>query len=433
MKKVFFLMLVFVLGIAASVNAQVTIGANADPHSGAVLDLQSTTQGLKLPTVSLSSLTTFGLPVTAPSTEANAKGMFVYNTNGALGQGIYYWTGTQWTFISGPAPVIKTQPARFSFKRLLDPNGDPQGLAAAATALTVVASGDSLKYQWYRKAINNNAADVAVGTNSPTYSFTAAGTGVANWGLYKFYCVVSNNYGSVKTDIAEIALGCGAKTATGGWAKFMCYNLGVTDFSKDPFTFVANDTSILGKFYQWGSNVPVAYKDSTGFIKATVYPYDWKIPNGYNTALSGTYHQDDYAWRNHKNGDIDPCPSGWHVPAQTSFGAIFSGMADADLPANATANTWTPTGSFSWTNLSSFGNGGYAVKPDGATTTLFFPAGGDIVHSTGARVYVGQYGNYWSSDTAGAPARNIHLNYAKVYPAHIDHRSTGFNVRCIYE
>jgi hypothetical protein len=62
-QKMMFLMLMLLMLSTASVNAQVTIGSTADPHAGAVLDLQSTTQGLKLPNVALNSdLTQFVLP-----------------------------------------------------------------------------------------------------------------------------------------------------------------------------------------------------------------------------------------------------------------------------------------------------------------------------------------------------------------------------------
>ncbi|GHT87966.1 hypothetical protein FACS189474_2190 [Bacteroidia bacterium] len=89
-------MLLSFLGVTTSMNEQVTIGSENPPHSGAVLDLQSTSQGLKLPTVSITNWSVFGLPVTAASTAANAKGMIAYNTNTTTGEGLYFWDGSQW-------------------------------------------------------------------------------------------------------------------------------------------------------------------------------------------------------------------------------------------------------------------------------------------------------------------------------------------------
>jgi uncharacterized protein (TIGR02145 family) len=331
------------------------------------------------------------------------------------------------------APVITTQPKAFNWSRLKDANADPNSTVTSfAPALTVVATGSNLKYQWYKKAVNPNAADTIVGTNSATYTPT-----ITALGMTSYYVVVSNEFGSVTSKMIDVAAGCGAKTATGGWLKFMCYNLGVPTaaYAKDPFTFTASDTTILGKFYQWGSNVAVSYKDSTGHIKTTAYPYDWKVPGGYTAAAPETKdnHQDDYLWKNHNDGTHDPCPAGWHVPSQSAFGAIFKGTADADAYANATANTWSPGGTWSWTGLSSFGNGGYAVQPDGTTTTLFLPAAGYRDSSTGTLGNVGLGGLYWSSTTAGAGAYTLVIYSSRVYPSYIYNRGYGFSVRCVSE
>jgi hypothetical protein len=108
MKKMFFLMLALLVLGAASMNAQVTIGSDKEPHAGAVLDLQSDNLGLKLPNVSLNDLTVFGLPVTETATAADAKGMYIYNTNTDVGEGVYVWDGYQWILLKaskGENPV----------------------------------------------------------------------------------------------------------------------------------------------------------------------------------------------------------------------------------------------------------------------------------------------------------------------------------------
>ncbi|GHS97565.1 hypothetical protein FACS189421_04590 [Bacteroidia bacterium] len=103
----FFLVLTLTVLSVASVNAQVTIGSHKVPHSGAVLDLQSDNLGLKLPNVALDDdLTVFGLPDTDPATDA--KGMYVYNTNPKVGEGVYVWDGGQWLLVKasvGENPV----------------------------------------------------------------------------------------------------------------------------------------------------------------------------------------------------------------------------------------------------------------------------------------------------------------------------------------
>jgi uncharacterized protein (TIGR02145 family) len=103
MKKIFFLMLTFLIMNAASMNAQVTIGSDQDPHGGAVLDLSQTsgTTGFLLPRVALTDVTQW-----APlgGTSANGTGMVVYNTNAIVtngnGAGIYVWSGNTYGWVS---------------------------------------------------------------------------------------------------------------------------------------------------------------------------------------------------------------------------------------------------------------------------------------------------------------------------------------------
>jgi hypothetical protein len=103
-QKLFFLMLTLIMLSAASVQAQVTIGADEPPHSAAVLDLQSDNLGLKLPTIELGDVSVFQLSGTA----TNADGIMIYNSSeetiGGSGKGIYVWEG-KWIFAGKSAPV----------------------------------------------------------------------------------------------------------------------------------------------------------------------------------------------------------------------------------------------------------------------------------------------------------------------------------------
>jgi hypothetical protein len=395
MKKIFFLMLALLMWNAASMNAQVLIGGDGtdNPNPSAMLELKSSNLGFLLPRVALQS-------TGDQSTIANpVAGLAVYNTvtagTGATAvvPGIYVFTGTAWT-LQAP-PVIITQPKSFSWSRVYKEEGDPNGQTTATIEdLTVVASGAGLTYQWYKKATNKNAADIPVAT-TPTYTPV-----VTAWGMNSYYCVVSNAYGSVKSDVADVAIGCGAKTVTGGWLKFMCYNLGA-DRTKDPFIY---DADILGSFYQWGRPEPIARTEAVpdNFIAAPVYPYDWKIPEGYNTALSDSYHQDDFLWQHYDAAGTNPCPSGWHVPSLSAFQAIFKGTADGDHPANATANTWSATGTWALD-----GSGGFAIQPDGSTTTLYLPAAGWRDPVTGWHQNYGAGMIYWTSTKASELAYEL--------------------------
>ena len=107
MKKVLFFMVLLFLGLGiANLNAQVRIGGNTAPNASAVLDLNANdtnngTKGLALPRVSLASNTT-----QITTGVANLTGMLVYNTNTALGVGIYSWIGGIWKKVDAvPAPT----------------------------------------------------------------------------------------------------------------------------------------------------------------------------------------------------------------------------------------------------------------------------------------------------------------------------------------
>ncbi|MFT3680179.1 MAG: kelch repeat-containing protein [Ferruginibacter sp.] len=76
----------------------VGIGTNT-PDASALLDIHSSSKGVLIPRVALSSTSTAS-PVTSPAT-----GLLVYNTtdNTELKQGFYYWTGTAWQPVSNSA------------------------------------------------------------------------------------------------------------------------------------------------------------------------------------------------------------------------------------------------------------------------------------------------------------------------------------------
>ncbi|GHT87916.1 hypothetical protein FACS189474_1980 [Bacteroidia bacterium] len=415
------------LGITTSMNGQVRIGGDTGPDKSAVLDLNKTDDpapagnlGLSLPRVNLQ---TIGQELATDETPKN--GTVVYNTSDKLdGQGIYVWTDTKWLKVNASAaPVITGQPKAFSFSRLIDTNGDPKGPATATIAdLSVTATGDGLTYQWYEKATNKNAPDTEVGTDA-TYS-----PDVTAWGMRSYYVVVSDaNGNSVTSDVADVAIGCGAKTVTGGWLKFMCYNLGSVDTQLDPFTFASGN---LGAFHQWGRQ-GAADRTNTdvNWTNAPKYPYDWKLPNGYDTPLSDTYHSDDYLWGTLSSG-YDPCPSGWHVPSQTAFAAIFNGTADADEIAHANANTWVKSG-----GLEDFTDyeGGVSARPDGTTTTLYFPAAGYRHYYAGVPMGEGFRVDYWSGSTYGTLAYHLYVSADKFYPAEPTLKGYGLSVRCIFD
>lgn len=104
--------------LCATSHAQVTIGSGEEPDMNAILDLKETaggssTKGLLLPRVTLSSTTSFS-PLSA-----HVAGMTVYNTatTGDVTPGYYINDGTRWVRSSGknqfymPSIILPTDPA----------------------------------------------------------------------------------------------------------------------------------------------------------------------------------------------------------------------------------------------------------------------------------------------------------------------------------
>jgi hypothetical protein len=105
MKKGIFLMLALMVLSVASMYAQVRIGGTDNPSPSAILDLNvddtdaGNTKGLALPRVTLTSTTGNG-------GIANAiKGLLVYNIEGAVPAGTYYFDGSNWNRLSSAAQV----------------------------------------------------------------------------------------------------------------------------------------------------------------------------------------------------------------------------------------------------------------------------------------------------------------------------------------
>ncbi|NDV46776.1 hypothetical protein D0T49_06920 [Paludibacter sp. 221] len=108
-----------------SATAQVTIGSDAAPNAGALLDLKenadgTSSKGFNLPKVFLVSLTSLQPCLTAaeeaaPGAKALHKGLQVYNTNPALAEGVTTWDGSSWSHTAVPKVVNTLTIPKVSF------------------------------------------------------------------------------------------------------------------------------------------------------------------------------------------------------------------------------------------------------------------------------------------------------------------------------
>jgi hypothetical protein len=102
MRKKILVLSALALVLSANLRAQVTIGDLTPPKAGALLDLNSTTQGglllsnVDLPDLNLIPANTFVNISTAQDSNPELAGMIVYNTYEPTGIGIHIWDGEDW-------------------------------------------------------------------------------------------------------------------------------------------------------------------------------------------------------------------------------------------------------------------------------------------------------------------------------------------------
>ena len=512
---------VAVMFLLASIaaQAQVSIGSGALPN--ATLDVkllpagEATPNGIIAPNMTGDELKAddakYGADqnaaivyATAASSDANVA---TAKTRNVITPGYYYydapnsvWVGLLAGDLRIPQlPVITVQPRPFSWKETTAETNytgitstlDPTPLVSPVISVTAVAASS---YQWYE--VNTHGVErvtIAPGTsNAATY--TPDGSKL---GMRQYFCVLTNADGSVKSDVARVAVGCGAFDTDGDWLTFMCYNLGATaktlsaqmttagnvyynglvgSVPAGGYTDANANAAVFGDLYQWGriadghqlrsspnsdtTNAPsvgpytdfdtawasggseqvtsasvdygrfiVNTSSSTGTDKGTYASFDWNAnPSNRNTFL----------WRNYRYANNDPCVNlgdagvNWRVPNDSEWGSIYRGSDGSGFPAIALANTWQWRAPGTTTDGSTGTAGGFEIKPDGVTTTLFLPAAGN--RNSGGQLYRPSVsGYYWSSTTYGNAAQGLYFSSGNVIPAYFNHRAYGFSLRCIAE
>lgn len=185
MRKCLTLLAFLSASLAGVLYAQVGVGTTSPQ---AAFDITSTTQGILIPRIALTSRIVQA-PVVNPQGGAVATSTLVYNTNTAgtapnnVVPGFYYWSGSQWMAIAGSTP----------------PSSDTAWLTTgnAGTVSTTNFLGTTDAQNLVFRAGGANKFEIAHGTNqilasqpgavsSPTYSWNAAPT-------YGFYMASGTN------------------------------------------------------------------------------------------------------------------------------------------------------------------------------------------------------------------------------------------------
>jgi uncharacterized protein (TIGR02145 family) len=422
-------LLTILLVFAPTLQAQVTIGGDTPPQEFSILEILSNgKRGLRLPQLTagqrqaLEDSDAFKAQMTG-----KAKGLTIFNiTNNCMET----WNGKEWISMCA-YPIFdlihNVNPGSTKLNTagaFVNGSGDDKtrgtGVAHSSMPAGVFhyTDGSGQKYPGLdythisgvkvtipatTLAIGDGELAVNVeGTVSPAYAGKAFDIPVTLYG---------------QTLYVRVSSGCGAYTSENrtipsvdgdpNWLQFQCYNLG-TDTSLDPFT---PNRALFGNYYQWGQN-------DTNWLSSRY---------GDNTAWGdGTYGES--ATTNPARGPKDPCPTGWKIPSQSQWASIFRGGTIRDEYYTATANTWTPKGTFSTTTSTT--GGGYMVG-----NSLFLPAAG---YRVGVSIYdhVGNHGAYWSSTLYSSSTKGS--AYLLFFTSSIDtansiDRYYGRTVRCVAE
>jgi hypothetical protein len=252
-------------------------------------------------------------------------GLMVYNI-ATLGDGstiypsVYTWDGEKWaTSQANPSKMeAASQPKAFTFYET--------GLETVQP-LTFSVSGatGAVTYQWYQVTGTNVHVRVGTaipgtgtitGTGQTTASFTPTGVikttnsskstkYAQNNGFYRFYCEATDSYGrTLVSDIAEVAVGCGAKNNDGEWISFLCFNLGADQetiaaqkgFSFGPYeynsstyihSYVTGEEKVWGDLFQWG-RIPDGHEKRTSTVVGIGAMAASDIVNGSRCSASDT-------------------------------------------------------------------------------------------------------------------------------------------------
>jgi hypothetical protein len=300
------------LAWTAKLSAQVTIGDDALPRKGAILDLQRTNSGgylggLLFPSVAITSLDSIPADFTDAGTltPANLVGLAVYNTNKIVGEGIYFWNGSHWLGMSNMKPEISPYPV-------------PTVITPSMIAEIPVQGGGTRKFLTFNLGGNPNLSpkeQIAYSSKLPDRNedVTVHG-GLFQWGRKD----IGHSMRFSLTDKPE-------------FFTFVLYN----SSTYNP----ATSTQVVRFDYMAGTGTPNWYDPPT-----ETYTF-WGDGGGLSTQAS-----------NPVAGSNNPCPTGWRVPTQHEWALIGheggnSLNTDADslhLPHEAEEGVLAGSGNVYW-------------------------------------------------------------------------------------
>jgi len=399
-KNFFAAILIVIAALFASpLKAQVTFGAQTAPQPFSLLELTTTKikAGLRLPYVTTAQRDSIAHTSTFVSNPL-AGGLVLYNKDINC---VEYWNLTQWVSICAEPPcVAPAAPGAMTLKpatpivTLLNgtftatvPNVAgmiytwtlPAGLTGSSTTNSITITG-ATPGTYDASAITVTATNCCGATSAAT-----AGTGTGN------ICVGA----ALRPDIlASVTLG------TYTWS---------TKNVNDPGAFTAN-AGDLGMLYPWDRKIGWSSSDPMTSIPSG---QTWNSTGSSNPAWDLTNH--------------NPCPTGWTVPATTTFTDLNNtGSVWIDACTAATLGLGTHPGRVfgTTTPLTAYAD----FDPN---TMLFLPVAG-FRQMTDGSLQSYSSGYYWTSDP-GSPPNSLYFYISQISVINnvSGLRASAMSVRCV--
>lgn len=318
------------------------VGINTtDPDPAAILDIQSEDKGVLIPRVDIENLDDIN-----PITGGSPVGLLVYNTNTSIGEGFYYWTGTQWSSIDGSRNWSKqgnsgtnpannfigttdNQPLPFRVNNIermgILTNGNvgmggyftdvKLNVVGGTNYIGVLTSNNNEDgYALYAENQNTSSSTgiIGIGNGSTTYFTGAPGTGIAGTAAGSGYGVMGAHF----NDVSGSKFGILGAPYYGVYSNFASTNYGwmnsedeglYTQRNNNNFTILSGYNEGIG----WNENFGViAYASggtyNTGLIVAsgeTVISAHLG-PNSNSPQLIRSYNGSIFLQRGNNNGRI---------------------------------------------------------------------------------------------------------------------------------
>ena len=130
-------------------------------------------------------------------------------------------------------------------------------------------------------------------------------------------------------------------------------------------------------------------------------PHDWYTNNA--------SYQNNNLWNSTIKSVCDPCPQGWRVPTDGSWG------------------------DFSVSSMPASGSGANVANGRIYYAIAWYPAAGRRLSGSGALYYAGSSGTFRSSTSSGVYAKHMSFDMSDVGSSNTNSRAYSFSVRCVQE